>query len=356
MLTWILDNRSEFLYNYTEIGDDLEMAHELREEPKQFETNCGDVQTNIDRVSQVGQRLRTAEYYDVDLIDRLSTRLECEWKKLYLAVQRRSQLLDSSVSFHTSSDKYLSQSQVWLEELTNIENQDILTSEEMKKSLLDHDKLKTVMGDMYDSVSSEAQKLLGVLQQSPSSERREEKAKSRLSDYTEAAEHVMRVIVTMYESNKQLKILWEKMSVRIRQKHHLALFERDCSEILKWVRGNGHQFLNKYSWVGDKLEVAEELLVEQEHFEKSFDETYGKAKKLLESALHLAETKECDPVEIKAKVCICDCILKQVTELVKVLWELSLFFMFSIKLCNCKLFNLDTVKKCIVVWLTKGQI
>ena len=41
MLTWIMDNRSEFMYNYTEIGEDLEMAEELKEEHKQFESNCG---------------------------------------------------------------------------------------------------------------------------------------------------------------------------------------------------------------------------------------------------------------------------------------------------------------------------
>lgn len=41
MLTWIQENRNEFLYNFTEIGEDLELAEELREEHKQFEENCG---------------------------------------------------------------------------------------------------------------------------------------------------------------------------------------------------------------------------------------------------------------------------------------------------------------------------
>ena len=41
MLAWILENRNEFLCNYTEIGEDLEIAEELREEHKQFEDNCG---------------------------------------------------------------------------------------------------------------------------------------------------------------------------------------------------------------------------------------------------------------------------------------------------------------------------
>ena len=41
MLEWIQDNRDEFLCHFTEIGEDLEYATELREEHKQFEENCG---------------------------------------------------------------------------------------------------------------------------------------------------------------------------------------------------------------------------------------------------------------------------------------------------------------------------
>lgn len=41
MLDWIQDNRDEFLCHFTEIGEDLEYALELREEHKQFEENCG---------------------------------------------------------------------------------------------------------------------------------------------------------------------------------------------------------------------------------------------------------------------------------------------------------------------------
>ena len=41
MLQWIRENRHEFLTDFTEIGDDLEVAEELREEHKQFEENCG---------------------------------------------------------------------------------------------------------------------------------------------------------------------------------------------------------------------------------------------------------------------------------------------------------------------------
>ena len=45
------------------------------------------------------------QFFDVELIDRLSIKLEGEWKKLYMAVERRSLMLEASVSFHKSSEQ-----------------------------------------------------------------------------------------------------------------------------------------------------------------------------------------------------------------------------------------------------------
>ena len=50
-------------------------------------------------------RLHDMQFFDVELIDQLAIKLENEWKKLYMAVERRSLMLDSSVSFHISSEK-----------------------------------------------------------------------------------------------------------------------------------------------------------------------------------------------------------------------------------------------------------
>ena len=64
-----------------------------------------EVQVNIDGILQVAQRLQEIEFYDVEVIDVLVQKLDNEWKKLYMAVERRSALLASSYSFHGSSDK-----------------------------------------------------------------------------------------------------------------------------------------------------------------------------------------------------------------------------------------------------------
>ena len=40
MLTWITENRQEFLLNFTEIGQDANTAEELEDEHRNFEASC----------------------------------------------------------------------------------------------------------------------------------------------------------------------------------------------------------------------------------------------------------------------------------------------------------------------------
>lgn len=70
-----------------------------------FHTLSQDVQKNIDRILKVAERLKDMQFFDVELIDRLYIKLESEWKKLYCAVERRTAMLQASISFHRHSEK-----------------------------------------------------------------------------------------------------------------------------------------------------------------------------------------------------------------------------------------------------------
>ena len=129
----------------------------------------------------------------------------------------------------------MDQSKVWLDEIQSIEERTINSQDILESLLKSHEKLKLTIGDSYDSVNIEAKSLLSALQKSPPDDSREEKARCRLSDYTEAASHVMDVIVEMYEQNKQLCILWEKQKARINQKYKLYLFEVESNEVLFYL-------------------------------------------------------------------------------------------------------------------------
>ena len=122
-----------------------------------------------------------------------------------------------------------------MEELSAMENQ-VISTQEIHDSLLNSvQEIKLSMTESYEVVNTESKVLLNALQKLPTNDSREEKAKSRLSDYTEAASHVMDLIVIMYEQDKQSKILWEKTKLRITQKYNLYRFQQECDEVSLFV-------------------------------------------------------------------------------------------------------------------------
>ena len=118
-----------------------------------------------------------------------------------------------------------------MEELNAIEHQVISTQEIHDSFLNSVHEIKLSMTESYEIVNTESKVLLNALQKLPTNDSREEKAKSRFSDYTEAASHVMDLIVVMYEQDKQSKILYEKTKLRITQKYNLYKFQKECDEV-----------------------------------------------------------------------------------------------------------------------------
>eukprot|EP00794_Sanderia_malayensis_P017296 gene17296-19027_t len=251
MLAWIQENRTEYLLNYTDIGEDLETIDEIIEEHKQFEANCVEVQANIDSITRVAERLHQVEFYDGEVIDALIQKLDNEWKKLYMAVEKRSALLVSSYSFHKSSDEmlyccpqlqtgalgfdvatvflYLVSSRRWMDQLLEFDQQEFETLDEGRELLFTHGRLKDEMSQAYNITSEEGKDLLSALQK-PIVDERSAKARSRVSDYSEAVSHVMDIILEMHEQNRQLTILWEKQRVVLSQKYKLCEFKKDSAE------------------------------------------------------------------------------------------------------------------------------
>ena len=128
----------------------------------------------------------------------------------------------------------MGQSKVWMDEIMSLEKRAITSQNIVDELMVNHEVLKQTMKDSYEAVSAEAKSLLNVLQRSPVGDppdSREEKARSRLSDYTEAASRVMDMIVVLYEQNKQLLIYWEKQKIKINQRFKLSLFDVEVAMV-----------------------------------------------------------------------------------------------------------------------------
>ena len=118
-----------------------------------------------------------------------------------------------------------------MEHLLEFDQKEFATTEEGDALLKVHGSLKEEMSEAYIGVSEEGKNLLSALQKPLGGDDRSAKARSRVSDYTEAVSHVMDVILEMHEQNRQLTILWEKQRVRLSQKYKLCEYERESSEV-----------------------------------------------------------------------------------------------------------------------------
>ncbi|XP_065051810.1 triple functional domain protein-like isoform X2 [Rhopilema esculentum] len=297
MLAWIQENRAEYLECYSDIGEDLESVKELEEDHKLFEANCAEVQVNIDRVRQVAQRLQDVAFCDVEVIDALVQKLDNEWRKLLMAVERRSGFLVSSRSFHVIADKYMLMSDAWMDRLKETEKAEFGSIEEGEGLLKSHERLKRDMSEAHVIVSEEGKNLLSALQK-PTTDDRSAKARSRASDYSEAVSHVMDRILEMHERNRQLTISWEKQRVRLSQRCELSKFQNECNEVLEWIRTVGLQHFKEYTGVGVCYEDAESLFTKHNEFLVSFEVINEKGRKLSDAALQLSEAKECNPEDL----------------------------------------------------------
>lgn len=118
----------------------------------------------------------------------------------------------------------------WMSQLMELETQTITATEDGLKLVKDHGDLKQEMTEAYFLVSEEGKNLLSALQK-PCMDGRAAKARSRISDYSEAISHVMEIIVEIHEQNRQLTILWEKQRVRLSQKFKLYKFQDESNEV-----------------------------------------------------------------------------------------------------------------------------
>lgn len=297
MLSWVQENRAEYLETYSDIGEDLESVEDLEEDHKQFEANCVEVQSKIDRVKQVGQRLQDVAFHDVDMIDAQVRKLEDEWKKLLIAVEKRSLLLASSRTFHRSSEQYMLQSHQWMEHLNDLDRKDISSSDDGRKLVSDHAALKHEMSSAYNFVSEESKNLLSALQ-TPCNDDRSARARSRVSDYSEAVSHVMEIILQIHEQNRQLTLMWEKQRACLSQKFKLCQFQHESDEVLAWIKDIGHAFIKENAGVGACFLEAENLQEKFTEFLGQSQEILNRGRNLADSVLQFSDTKECNPEEL----------------------------------------------------------
>ncbi|XP_067020221.1 kalirin-like isoform X6 [Acropora muricata] len=300
MLSWIAENRQEFLLNYTEIGDDAATAEELEDEHRNFEASCMSVYNNISRVLEVADKLSDAVHYESDRIEALAHSVEREWKTFDMNINQRSCLLARSVAYHKHSEEFLHNVKLWQERLQNHEYLKLKQVSAVEELLTELDGLWQEIESAFETVGGDSKALLAELQKSPLLV---EKQFVKNPEYSEeAGSHVMDIYLEVHEHHRQLELLLEKRKMMLNEYLHLCMFDQDSSQVIKWIEEHGETFLVKHTGVGKSLVKAEALLKRHEEFESIAQNTYTNAAKLLEAARHLASSGDCNPEEVQKRV------------------------------------------------------
>ncbi|XP_068751668.1 kalirin-like isoform X6 [Montipora capricornis] len=300
MLTWITENRQEFLLNFTEIGQDANTAEELEDEHRNFEASCMSVYTNISRVLEVADKLSEAVHYESDRIEALAQAVNREWKSFDMNISQRSCLLARSLAYHKHSEEFVHNVKLWQERMQNNGYLQIKEVTAVEGMLSDLNDLWQEIESAFETVSGDSKALLAEIQKSPLLV---EKQFTKNPEYSEeAGSHVMDIYLEVHEHHRQLGLLWEKRKVQLNEYLHLCMFDQDSFQVIKWIEEHGETFLLKHTGVGKSLVKAEALLKRHEEFESIAQNTYTNAAKLLEAARHLASAGECKPDDIQKRV------------------------------------------------------
>ncbi|XP_015125607.1 triple functional domain protein isoform X1 [Diachasma alloeum] len=319
MFDWIYHSRQGFLGNYVEIGRSYQLAEELQEQHKHFDTTSRSVYAkNIQTIGAMAEQLR--EHYAAGHIRVVASRLERAWLEFDAALRERTSVLKLSVQFHHKAEQYVDSVHGWSQacESTNLPN-DI---QMLEQHIRQHHTLYEAMCQMYTEVHSTSKKLLYQLdhlvqvcnqpqgidhsnrkhnqQDGHTMDNRGGMSGNPAADYSEGASHVLAVIHQILGHHRALEARWLNRKVKLHQRLALRLFQEDVKQVLDWLTNHGEVFIRKNTGVGRNLQKARVYQKSHEHFENVAQNTYTNAEKLLTAAQELAQTGECAPDEIYA--------------------------------------------------------
>lgn len=215
--------------------------------------------------------------------------------------------------FHQCSEQYLNRVPNWNKgsELSTLVIPNEVT--ELEAMVHEHQSLYEQMCQVYNEVHVMSKKLLYQLDhfiqlchqyKVPSDSKHIDhfthgiNRSNSAADYQEGAKHIVSIVHDVLSQHRCIENLWHAKKIKLHQRLALALFQEDVRQVIEWIDSHGEGFLRKNVGIGRNLLKARALHKSHEHFETVAQNTYTNAEKLLAAADELAQTGECNAVEI----------------------------------------------------------
>ncbi|XP_070570002.1 kalirin-like isoform X4 [Ptychodera flava] len=220
VLGWLDNHGEEFLRKHTGVGKSLHRARALQKRHEDFESVAQNTYTNANKLLEAADKLAQSGECAPEEIFQVAHVLEERIHDFVERVDRRRQLLDMSVSFHTHAKEL----NLWFGELKEKlqveELSDTLEGSEELLGRFEHQ--KQITEDASDNTVSEGQTLIDALRHV---------AMETGNQHHTAYGHIDGIIHNLEENRRQLDELWASRKLKLELCLQLRQFEREALEL-----------------------------------------------------------------------------------------------------------------------------
>ncbi|KAJ8019897.1 Triple functional domain protein [Holothuria leucospilota] len=222
VLQWLEKHGEEFLNKHTGVGKSLHKAKALQQKHEEFVSIAQNTITNARRLLKDAEELTESGQCDVEEITNVARQLEARVGTFIFRVERRRQLLELSVSFHTNA-KELSTWFKELEEELNIGTGLAGSVEEAENEVSKFDHQREITLDASVNTVSEGQSIIDQLEQLS--------MENKHLNYSDACHHIEGILQSLEEGRRKLEGLWASRRMRLELSLQLKQFEREALEL-----------------------------------------------------------------------------------------------------------------------------
>uniref|UniRef100_A0A0N4ZX98 CRAL-TRIO domain-containing protein n=1 Tax=Parastrongyloides trichosuri TaxID=131310 RepID=A0A0N4ZX98_PARTI len=288
LFEWIRSHYNLTVQRMTDLGDNEEISTIYLQDHVDFKKAAENTYVSVTHILTVAKRLKEQGHVNKNKIENISKRLEEEWKIFEQRIEQRLTLLQLSVSFHQRARYYLSNCNVWKNNIgidpTNLVD---APSDKLEIAINEHEKFGDKINQAYAEAIADGRSLSNQLKTICNSS-------PELIQQISSFQLVSDMNQQITRAHKEIHSTWHKRKVKLHARLARLAFKNDIQLVISWLEQHGEPYLSKNTAIGDNLQASKSLLKNHQHFKSVASNTYSNAQKLFKASQTLMENGECD--------------------------------------------------------------
>ncbi|OWA50991.1 Triple functional domain protein [Hypsibius exemplaris] len=299
MLGWINFNRKKFLATYTDIGISSASVKTLEQLHKPFHLECSETFHVIERVIDLGNKMKANHHYASPAIGSITTKLRDERDAFRVGLEDRGKILDLSAVFHRKVEEFKAKSPGWAAACEATWSP--LDSGSLEAVQRNHEEMTKSMAQLYSEICFDGSSLLKTMH--GSGEVISGDSETARAEFTRAGHYIRDLVTAVQKEHAYLITLCKKTKGALEDQWALRLYQEELRQVIRWIQKDADPFLASNREIGQNLADANKHRAVHAAFEKNAKNTYSNADQLLEASHVLMEKQgfNVEDVQISAE-------------------------------------------------------